>query len=911
MPADYKKYPIFVYNEPATYEDFSGGVNTDPSNENLTPNQLINCVNMHYSSGSLIKRRGAKLLSNLSSSEDLFNIQGVFIFTYRITYIIVAADGKLYKGFYNENGPIVLERLPIAIPSYDRLLSINPADVTYGLPEQYTEVSNINHDGFILAYTYVIKNGVKEKITYNYLGDYFNLTEQPVYASRNDVISQGGDKFLAIKDTYVSFIKPNSNDTYTTDQSTLANIWSIDITGEHEDANEWDQNRTGYEKDEYVSYLNLIYKCNYSHTIRKLNLSDTSSFIKVEDTKELIFQNSKKIEAATYKNKLYIATGTRFIVAEIVDNQLVASPVVPYLVKPGEDIAIGLNNLSAFPETARVSSYNQIITSLNGVSVRPTIYGTYMLEPFMTYAVGDSADNYYWKWEKYINNEWLTIISFKDNIINGVKTDKSILTVPDATNSLYRVTFGKGFKTQTNMETLETSYELEDIFTYNITTGEKLVRQDYIIDGAEGEYFGSAQSQLFNTNITVSDTFNIIQSCTKIHSDSNKFILYGDKYNSGQWFKTVIDNPGYITDRGSLSFKTTKNEAIIKVIAFGGDIIIFANSDNVGGSIHIVTGAGDDYEDQYYSPYRRRTLNSSISCDNPDTVQILENYLAFKYFNTVYLMRASDLSKETINLYSVNDLIKAQSKEVQIPWDDNTCISELTEDYYALLWKEQYIFEDGELILKHSGLRIKMYYKLAQDIQGKTYFPWLIDESPAFNTNHIFYIKGTSRYLYQNNIVTTHEDIYTDFDKPFEHLVHFRGVDLNYPKLYKIISNVLVYYHRNQYTNIDFNIEVMNEAGHMLLDSANKKPSLQDLRVLKANERLREDEKVRLDSTILDTKVFLPNYQFPCLLADTTIRGTTEKEFSISSITYNYTTIESPESNPYDLYSSILRKTGV
>ena len=128
-----------------------------------------------------------------------------------------------------------------------------------------------------------------------------------------------------------------------------------------------------------------------------------------------------------------------------------------------------------------------------------------------------------------------------------------------------------------------------------------------------------------------------------------------------------------------LSFKTNKNEALVKVVPFQGNLVVFANSDNVGGSIHLVTGAGDDYEDQYYSPYRRKTINQGNLCDNPDTVQIAENLLIFKYFDTIYYIEASELNRDTINLYSCNDKIKMHSPEVQIPWDDNSCISEVTE----------------------------------------------------------------------------------------------------------------------------------------------------------------------------------------------------------------------------------------
>ena len=199
-----------------------------------------------------------------------------------------------------------------------------------------------------------------------------------------------------------------------------------------------------------------------------------------------------------------------------------------------------------------------------------------------------------------------------------------------------------------------------------------------------------------------------------------------------------------------------------------------------------------------------------------------------------------------------------------------------------------------------------MYYKLGTQQNEKIVFPWLRDESQYFNIDHIVYIKGKPVYLYNNTLTTFNEEVYTDYDKNYKCIVHFRGEDLNYPKMYKLINNVLIYYHRNQYSKLDFNLLVKNEAGHKLLDSSVKKFSINDLRALKAGEKV-IDGDIRLDSTILDSKVFNTDYKFPCLLADSIITAENDKEFSISSITYNYTTSETPDTTSYDLYTNILR----
>jgi hypothetical protein len=115
MPHKIKKYELLITDEPASYGDFDGGINTNPSNEHLEKNELRDCLNMHYQQGSLVKRNGAKLLSTLSSEIDLFKIQGVSLFTYKLTYIVIAANGQLYYGIYSPNSTINLRKLEIKI----------------------------------------------------------------------------------------------------------------------------------------------------------------------------------------------------------------------------------------------------------------------------------------------------------------------------------------------------------------------------------------------------------------------------------------------------------------------------------------------------------------------------------------------------------------------------------------------------------------------------------------------------------------------------------------------------------------------------------------------------------------------------------------------------------------------------
>ena len=71
MGTRFKDYPIYTYDEPASYSDFYGGLNTDPSNDHLLDSELRDVTNMTYLSGALVKRKGAHKLCDVSSPEKL------------------------------------------------------------------------------------------------------------------------------------------------------------------------------------------------------------------------------------------------------------------------------------------------------------------------------------------------------------------------------------------------------------------------------------------------------------------------------------------------------------------------------------------------------------------------------------------------------------------------------------------------------------------------------------------------------------------------------------------------------------------------------------------------------------------------------------------------------------------------
>lgn len=944
MPTRYKDYPIYTYDEPAVYNKFGSGINSDPSNDHLVEGELRDCVNMTYLSGALVKRKGAKKLCDIICEDKLDNIQGVFLFTYKLTYIIIAANGKLYQGIYNENTNIIVNRLHIIKYLKSNDLMFDPED-SFAIIEEKDEEetsSTYKHDGYIVTNITNIKTG--ETITKNFRGNYNEINEGGMFVGDvvTGLVGNMIVEYLCIKDFEINTIKPGDYDSELyweeheslefDDDGTTVTVYPNSITDEQlEKFNILSfENKNVWKFGDIIKYgtgLNArFFLClqDYTYTDNLLNdknyfyrmLSDGVSDVEYKETKELIFQNYKKIEAATLNNKLYIATGTLFIEVGLLSDTLYATPVSPYLLNWSEIEKIGYNYLSPYPEFAVVSEQNTVTTRTANIKTEKLIDGTFRLSPIMFIQSGDNVNNYFFRWEKYIDGKWYTIISFLEQKLGFYNKTCATIIVDDADKYLYRVTFAKSFEDELSLETLDHYYftnedevdeETDKHYTKKVDHFDTI--QDYKINKVDGEYFGSATSVLFDNGIQPEDTYKVIQSCTRITTDGQKLLLYGDRYNSGQWYKTIINNPGYITDRGCLSFKTTKNEEVVKVVPFQGNLIVFANSENVGGSIHLVQGNGDDYDDKsgYYSPYQRRTINASISCDNADSIQICDNILVFKYFDRVYYINASDLNNDVVKVNPCNDRIRTQNKEVNIPWDDNDCISEVTDSYYSLMWKEKYNKDDnGNLFLEHPGIRVKMYYKMASQLEdGVITMPWLRDESNIFNARFIVYIKGKPIYFINNSLISMDDENYNDLGEDYNCSIHFRGEGLNYPSQFKLINNVLFSFHRNQYNKIDLDVIIRNEAGHILIDSNSKLKSIGDLGSLKSDTLFVEQK--RLDTTIQDTKLFNSVNMFPCLLADTKIIIKTPGKFVLSSVTYNYTSTDSPDQNPYDLYTNIIR----
>ena len=443
-------------------------------------------------------------------------------------------------------------------------------------------------------------------------------------------------------------------------------------------------------------------------------------------------------------------------------------------------------------------------------------------------------------------------------------------------------------------------------------------QRDFIINRAFAE-FGSFTTQLFIHPGKLEDyvpapasEFIDIHSCNKMFTDSSQIILYGSLYKTGNWYKTVIRQYDYITLRNSLNFQTNKKERVVACLALEGNIIVFADNEDLGGSIHRVYGNGDDYDagDGYFSPYRRKLVNSTMSCDHKGSLQFTENFLVFKYRRNFYMIDSRDLNADRLEVTMVSDKVQAEEGLVVMPEVDNlnefSVLSEMTENYYGVIFTE-------------TGDRWKLYYNMPFNYEGKNklIYPWLRDKSELLKIDDIITLNKTPTHIYKNKLIQYKDWRYRDLEESFDTIIVTKGYSITeVTNIVKFVDSVTVKFYRSTDDQLDFDFQLYSEANHLLMGDkgvARYDPDKDEIVWTKFKEYELPAFTVgeiglgsRIGRDLFTTKVYNINLKRPCLSAYAVLRLRSNESFKLSSITFGYTSTDMPAYDLGKLYSEII-----
>ena len=393
-----------------------------------------------------------------------------------------------------------------------------------------------------------------------------------------------------------------------------------------------------------------------------------------------------------------------------------------------------------------------------------------------------------------------------------------------------------------------------------------------------------------------------MHSCVKIASDGTKIIIYDDMYDSCEWYKSVVGQPNYISYGGNLNFKTTKDEHLIGIVIFDSAIVVFSDNDKLGGNISVVTGNGDDYNDgDYYSPYKRKIVNTHVSCDAYNTIQVFENNIIFKYREDIYALDTNDLNNDKVEVETINDKVKTRLNMIEFPlnrirlpyefekqdmhedfYQYNRCLkpdeifSEVYDGYYGIIFPHQashvdtFEYPEGALVdYKGSneeyikklhgnklenislkpGLRWKCYLRNGQVYNNnpKVFYPWLRDVSHYLNIVGQLVINGISTLVTENGeLIQFNNDDYDGLDEyNYRVRIATKCYDMETPALCKFMDNLNVYYNRDFLETFYCDMYVKNEAGFYIYtpnDEAYVSMQEQPIGEVKYDERYTVDD---------------------------------------------------------------------
>ena len=943
-----QKIRTYVYDTPATYDQFDGGINTNLSNEALEANELRDGLNCHYVNQSLMNRKGEKILKKLNLPIDS-RPQGDFMFSAEHNdYIISVRNGHIFYGIFEPTvQEIDMNLLLVDIPTVTNRDDAHNYLIDL---ETRTEV-DLTHDteGFIYKY----------------------------YAGNNDDPSY----------------EPS--------------------------------------EDEYRKTLIIQNTKRVQGIPAKLSMPD---------------ENGKKEEHVYF----ILASGLRILrIEEVYDPEadqyfLYGHVMEAYAPNSWEIGNIGVNNFSPFPNFLIDETVNVPKTQIGQIQTNPKQLAANNLSQGVTVTAklntmyGYEKEDLFFKWEARVgaDADWKVIHFWKSDLNTGGATSKGKDTISltaanlTALNNSQPITAGmEVYFRCTVTSDFQVNYDLSTK-TYSKDLGDPepditgTLRQDYVADLSIAQYSKTHIVKkvltAYNPSLTLQDVqgmtptqriqagyvapdaeFLKMHSCTKVVSDGTKLIFYDDAYDSCEWYKTVVGQINYLSYGGNLNFRTNKNEKLIGVVVFDSNIVVFSDNETLGGNISVVTGNGDDYNDgDYYSPYKRLIVNTSVSCDAYNTIQVAENYIIFKYRRDIYMLDTNDLDGERVQVVTINDKVKQRLNNVEFPLDRirepksnediehdfheySRCLkpdeifSEVCDGYYGLIFPRQGFHYDTfnypENALKHyegsnpeyieklrgrkienisvkPGLRWKCYFRNGHiyEATSKTFFPWLRDVSPYLNIVSVIDINGESSMVTDTGlIVQFNDDEYKGLElNNYKVRMSTRCYDMTLPTLCKFMDNLNVYYNRDFSENLYCDMFVKNESGYYVYtpnteayinmqeyiggevkfderykvdDALNLLPGYEPLEQYDTVPYLDPMDKpvqilneTPLDTAVLDRPSFTsvtltPKYRFPWLSAQFILEMQSNQAFSLSSLTFSFTSHDMPDFTREKLYREILK----
>jgi hypothetical protein len=337
------------------------------------------------------------------------------------------------------------------------------------------------------------------------------------------------------------------------------------------------------------------------------------------------FQKDRVVDSVQYKDKLYIATGTKLVEYDGTS----AKVVEPYIPQPQEALYIGTNGLADDPE-AYITDGTSAFLEIKGVKMGKR-YGVVNVPTPITVFITKPEGNAEFKYEYRVRTsdgtgDWLVL------------KDWSLDNSADFTPSQ------------------SVDYEIRVSGRMEGTTE------------TESEYY--VPRYTVNTSDMNEDLpYQDIHTCTRVVLHWERLILYGGETEKDLVYISHLKNPGYFPSSHTLRFENEKQEGIKRIVRFRNVLIIFTDT-----SIQALYGTSP-------ADYRRVMMNTAIGCISPETACVMGNYITFLSSEGIHVLKSLGNVEDRMNVDKIDSMI-----DNLVPKDDPDACAEVMDEQYHIVF---------------------------------------------------------------------------------------------------------------------------------------------------------------------------------------------------------------------------------
>lgn len=277
------------------------------------------------------------------------------------------------------------------------------------------------------------------------------------------------------------------------------------------------------------------------------------------------------------------------------------------------------------------------------------------------------------------------------------------------------------------------------------------------------------------------ETYSAIQTCRTIRLHWDRLILANDNKYPSQMYISDLNNPRYVPTGGRIDFSLDRAEGISGITRYRDNLVVFTKS-----TTNFLVGTSPE-------DYRKVLVHDQIGCVAPRSVQVVGNDVFFLSNDGVYRLRPNSYTLDMLNVQRIDS--KIQTEMHQYIGESGACAVVADGQYWLNIPSANLIYR----LYTETGSWVKDT-SLEQPTAPLKF-------SQFFNLGEIVYNLSSNGRVYMHD-----ESVYTDVGDVFIMRVESKMLDqsasFNFKKLKKL--HVLAKLYRDRTT--DFYVKVLADA---------------------------------------------------------------------------------------------------